>query len=140
MSINDILHQEIEKLINKLKEKSHKHKIYDSNFNVVEIKYQNPRDPLEKQEFLRLQLLLNKVLQVYAKKLLDYIKVLYKRNTFKFINHDKIKENNLEVLILNSSLYKKSFTIDAMLNINSFTINLWQNEINWIKNMINYHN
>ena len=135
----DVLHKGIEKLILEIKEICYKRYTYDENLILINTESLTPREPESKYKFMHLQLKLCKMLQIYAKQLLSCIKELYKNDKFCFINHEMIKQNNLDVLYYKSNLYKHNLTLDIILNINTHTIHLWNSEINWIKSLIKSH-
>lgn len=135
----NVLHEEIEKLILEIKEICYKRYTYDENLILINTENLIPTEPKLKYKFMHLQLKLSKMLQIYAKQLLGYIKELYKNDSFCFINHEIIKQNNLDILYYKSNLYKHNLTLDVILNINTHTIHLWNSEIEWIKSLIKSH-
>ena len=100
------------------------------------MEYIIPRDPSVKHEYMHTQLKLSKMLQIFAKNLLEFLKEVYENDNFCFINYEEIKKNNLDVLYFKSNLYKTPSTIDIIMNININTIHLWNSEIKWISTLL----
>jgi len=88
----DVLRSEIDKLIKELRQKCYKRPVYDNDLNLIDTEYIIPRDLNVKHEYIHTQLKLSKMLQIYTKSLLEFLKEVYENDNFCFINYEEIKQ------------------------------------------------